>query len=216
MTRAGVVLAVTAGLAVTVGAVMLVRRGRAEARRRVPELPPPEPGRRRILVVGDSITVGYLPKFRKLAEAAGHEVIGEGKVSAQTTAIRSLMQPYLKQQPTDVVVLGGVNDLASGVGAFKVNLRLTDLWLDARKAGARVIAVLVTPWGCYSRYKAEDTAKVNDFIRKVVGNKAGPDVVVDASAVLGDAAGCLRFTRDKLHPNADGQALLAQAVMNAF
>jgi lysophospholipase L1-like esterase len=225
---AKILLAAAAG----VGAILLVRVVRrsgtspdnvdtatadwAPQEDQAPQAPPvdqAQPARRRILVVGDSITVGYLPRFKKLVEAAGHEVIGEGVSGAQTTRIHTLMTKYLAQKPTDVVILGGVNDLASGVGWRKTSERLAATWKDARPA--RVVAVTVLPWACYSKYKADDTAKLNTFILGAQGQSFGPDVVVNTRP-LGDDAGCLRNTRDKLHPDAIGQQLLAESVMVVF
>ena len=147
----------------------------------------------------------------------------------------------LRLKPTDIIILAGVNDIASAVSAEKTIDNLREMYGQCKKAGIRVIAVTVIPWGShqpsnfgkngkrvkssvwYPRYE-----KINEFIRNSVTNGLS-DVVVDTVPKMGDASQTPvalkkifqqpkpknpKHRWDKLHPNKRGQKFLGELIFN--
>jgi len=202
--------------------------------------PPQEQNRcgSRVLVIGDSITAtGYY----KHIGLVGVEVKGQGWGGQQAVKVaRNASSLLASFKPTDVVVLVGVNNVASEVvSALKkgnadpvalaahVQRDLTTAWKLIHDAGARVWAVKMTPWFGYAKYfgagKATAapmravTLAVNGWIDAQRGQPGGPDEVIDTVS-LGDASGALQkqYSRDDLHPSAGGQKALATIVEGAL
>jgi len=196
-------------LAATVLA-LLVWRSRAEAK-------PLQPGERRVLVVGDSLTVGYLPKLKTWL--ASDDVIGTGLGGAQVAAITKKAAEYYGQQPTHFVVLAGINDVSSGKSSSTIYKALEALWRAAKDAtGAKVVAVLLTPCGGYPKCKAGTAfattrEQVNNLISSALGTGAPLDAVVDTSS-LGDDNGKLlpEYSSGGLHMTSAGYQKLAELV----
>ena len=114
---------------------------------------------------------------------------------------------------TDVVVLAGVNDIASGRSVTTITHNLTTTYNFIKGAGSRVVAVQLTPWYGY-KYRADweqKTKAVNSWI----ADSLLPDAVV-TTYDLGDFQGRLlsHFTSgDGLHLNQAGSQMLASLVM---
>lgn len=184
---------------------------------------PRPPGKARIVVLGDSITVGYLPKLKKIM--AGTEVIGEGFGGRMVDYIHSHGQKYLDQNPTHVVILAGINNIASYDAGYRaaggrkevhnVGKALMRLWADAKATGAKLYAVTLLPCPSHRLCKRPEIAaereKLNQFIRESVGKSGGPDVVIDT-----ESFNTSLLAGDGLHPNGSGQTALAQMVAQAI
>jgi len=149
----------------------------------------------------------------------------DGKVSAGG------LQVALRLNPTDLIIMAGVNDLASGKRAPSIINNLKAMYIEAKNKGIRVIALTIIPWASHkpadfgvsgkrvkrSRW-APEYKKVNDFIR----SSALVDVVVDTEKFMGDGqsppALLREFRRsnkpdgDQLHPNSKGQAFLGELI----
>lgn len=149
----------------------------------------------------------------------------DGKVSAGG------FQVALRLNPSDLIIMAGVNDLASGKKSSTIINNLKSMYAKAKNAGIRVIALTIIPWGSHkpadfgvngrrvkrSRW-APEYKKVNDFIR----SSPLVDVVIDTEKFMGDTANppALKkeFRRsnkpagDQLHPNARGQAFLGELI----
>lgn len=106
--------------------------------------------------------------------------------------------------PDAVVLLAGVNDLASGRGVPYVTRELNHAYRSFSERGYPVIAVTLTPWDSHSKGQdlRNETAEVNAFIRQT----PIPCSVVDASKIGGQGL-------DGLHLTADGGIQLARAVL---
>jgi lysophospholipase L1-like esterase len=166
---------------------------------------------RRVLLVGDSLTNGYVWYLKRHAGAAkwlvDHVAIdGAGAEQVYKAAYDRLHSGAY----TDVVVLLGVNDLASRRASARQ--WLGTIYGAAKGNGARVSAVMLTPWACHAKGKGlqDATNELNDWIAR----SANVDVVI-ATADLGDASGCLwpdYAGKDGLHMNAAGYATLADII----
>jgi len=122
---------------------------------------------RRVLCYGDSLTAdgGYAREIRRhLPE--GSEVKKVGFVGKGTGYLRNHLKAELAWGPTDVVILGGVNDLASGRGSGVVIDDLQVMYDRIHDSGARVIAVHLTPWASHSKGQKQqgNTRFVNHWI----------------------------------------------------
>lgn len=182
----------------------------------VPPLPGPSAGPRRIVGIGDSLTVGYLPRLK----ATGLPVDGQGWTGKQVAYIAEQAKGLLASNPTDVVVFAGTNDLASGRGSKKTGEALIALWRTVKATGARLVAVKLSPSAGNANMKkvAGEVAKLNAFIDTARGMDGGPDVVVDLSS-MGDEQGRLRSeyaAKDGLHMTAAGYSELARLIGEAL
>lgn len=173
---------------------------------------------RRILAVGDSITADgrYAAQAAALLQAQAVAAVGwPGRGAA---VVRGELPGLLADhRPTDLVVLVGVNDLASGRTAAAIAADLAAIYRTARGAGVRVWPVDVLPWagwlagarfdGRRARIAAEGRL-LSAWIRRQSG--ATP------TASLGDAAGRLLWTGDGLHPDALGHRALGALIANTI
>ena len=183
-------------------------------------------GPRRLAAVGASIT--QWPKRTPgrheggyAGAAANHLPPGSSAVSfgyqgQGSHYIASRVGEALAERPTDLVVLGGVNDAASGRSAAHAIEGLRRAYAAGRAAGVRVVGVTITPWGAYRRTNARQQA-VSAAVNRWILNEAPVDAAVD-TRVLGDANGRLlsRYdSGDHLHLNAAGQRALGRQIYEA-
>jgi predicted double-glycine peptidase len=182
-----------------------------------------EAGPRTILFLGDSLTAS---DYWKKISLPGATLRGKGWAGKQAKVVLDNSAPLLTEAaPTDVVFLAGVNNVASGQSAERVEKDLVTAWATFKARGARVWAVQLTPWYGYKFFndakKAPTlravTAAVNAFMVAKQGQPDGPDYVIDTSA-LGDADRKLlkQYSHDGLHMNGKGYTALAMVVQNAL
>jgi lysophospholipase L1-like esterase len=183
---------------------------------------------RRVLFLGDSLTAS---DYWKRVTVVDGVPTGKGWPGHRIAQILAKAQPLIDARPTDVVLLASVNDIAGGRSVDTIIADLVVAWAALRAVGARVYAVLPTPWYGYTGGKAGEsrpmffadpvaapklratTAAVRDFMQQAVGTPGGPDVVIDTAA-LGDDRGRLlpKYSHDGLHMNGRGYAALAALV----
>ncbi len=166
------------------------------------------PGARRVACLGDSLTADGRYCKQLLAHLPeGSKVKAFGYAGQGTGYLLNKVEAVLRWGPTDLVVLGGVNDLPSR-GASKAADNLARIYAEARGAGVRVVAVQVTPWHGYpsARGRELETRNLNSWIR----HDALVDAWVDTGA-LGDEQYRLLGEYDSgdgLHLNSRGQQVL--------
>jgi len=202
------VKALLLGVAVAVGlGIVLVTSG-AKAR----------PGRvKRVLAVGDSLTAGGYPKMLEQALPSGSEVVAMGFTGAGAQEIFTKALTELSSGDYDViVVLAGVNDLASNRGAEHAVKWLQRIYAEARAGGAEVVAVEVLPWAGHTGGEARlsETQQLNQWMHRV----ADVDVVVSTGS-MGDADSRLLEEYDGgagLHLNRAGNEYLAKLIATAI
>jgi len=164
---------------------------------------------RNIVALGDSITAGnYIQHMKTHLPKCSFGYFGfSGKgaryISGQT-------QRSLEGSPDDVIVLVGVNDLASGRSMASIQDGLESIYAKVHASGARVVAVEVLPWMGYSRSAGHGvrTQILNSWIR----NSSSADVVVDASEMGLDGEMLGNLTDDGIHPNFEGKRALAEII----
>jgi lysophospholipase L1-like esterase len=170
-----------------------------------------------VACLGDSLSdqYGYPDDLRALLPT-GSRVRAFSYPGQGIEKIRDHLPNALDIEPTDLVVLGGVNDLAAGRGAKEVIEHLAHIYWGAKNGGTRVIGVTVTPWTGHLRglENFEDTMVVNHWIL----NLSPADRAISTVA-MGDANGYLYpafDAGDGLHLNKTGFAALAKLISGAF
>lgn len=171
---------------------------------------------KRVAVIGDSLVGGQAFMVAlKAALPTGATVEIHSYPGKGTAAILDALGPVLIGRPTHVVILAGVNDLASGRGAEVVKTNLNEMHRAVESAGAKPVAVELTPWRGNvggDKYQAE-TASVNGWIRSSSGAK------VVRTGSLGYSNGVLKPENDSgdgLHMSADGQRALAAVIARSI
>jgi lysophospholipase L1-like esterase len=135
---------------------------------------------RHVIVLGDSLSDpkshggGYLtalstacPKLIVDNHARGGFMLNQMRRRFEREVL-----PILPPDASDLILLGGVNDLYSdetaGRSLPKIEADLAAIFKQARARGLRVVALEVTPWGGVSRYftpkRAEATRKLNAWL----------------------------------------------------
>jgi len=168
-------------------------------------------GPRLVVALGDSITAhgGYSRTLQKLLPAGSSvRVMGYPGKGAKHIHKRFAESDVTGQ---DLIVLIGVNDIASGRSVAHTKKWLAKIYAEGRARGFRVIAIPVLPWAGYRRTDAGQqilTRYLNDWIFVA----EGVDLVVVPTG-FGDAERRLvkkYDSGDHLHLNKKGQAALGR------
>jgi len=167
---------------------------------------------RRVSCLGDSLTAhgGYCAELQRLLPVGstvrcfGYEGKGSGYIADR-------LDDALAWAPTDLVVLAGVNDLASGRGVQRVTDNLEEIFTKARARGVRVHGVGLTPWGRHVRGRDyyQQTQEVNDWL----AFHAPVDSFTDTSWLGGAGDLAPEYdSGDGLHMNSEGQRMLGYLI----
>lgn len=157
----------------------------------------------KILLLGDSITgtPAYAATLRKALPAYQVRVAsfpGDGIKAVREKGFK-IIRDF---NPDFVVVLAGVNDLASGRGVEYVTAQLDQTYREIFEVGMHVVAVELTPWsGKLGEEHADELRLVNSYIH----NHPIPYAHVSTATVRGQG-------KDGLHLTPTGAKLLAAAV----
>lgn len=167
----------------------------------------------RVTLLGDSLTIGYAPLFTA-------EYPGEVRVHAQDgqstgwmlATITAALDPHFSDV---LIVLGGVNDIASGDTIAHIERRLDAIAVDAERRGVRTVFLTLLPWRGYPSWTPKlqsRTDALNQWLRL-------HDAVVDVGTMLDDGDGRLKpeyrgasLPGGYLHPNTMGYRCIAHAV----
>jgi cephalosporin-C deacetylase len=186
------------------------------------KLDPPKPGENRVVFMGDSITDGWIrqaPEFFK-----GKPYLDRG-ISGQTSPqmIVRFRQDVINLHPKVVVILAGTNDIAGNTGPETPEMiqdnfaSMVDL---ARANGIKVVLSSITPsddfWWNPGTKPASKIAEMNTWI-KTYAAKKGLVYLDYYSPMVNDQGGMKReYTRDGVHPNPDGYAVMGKLAEKAI
>ncbi|MFH1246774.1 MAG: GDSL-type esterase/lipase family protein [Candidatus Micrarchaeota archaeon] len=160
--------------------------------------------------IGDSITSGggYIAQLNARCAANlfdNHGIGGQG-----TGAMVSRFDAdIISHNYRDVIILAGVNDIASSRSVNTIKNNLAEMYNRAKNAGMHVIAVTITPWQDHSSWTPKFQAKTEEVNRWILSKPENVDVTVDAYSVLN------AFSTKPLHPNNAGQKAIGDAIYNA-
>ncbi len=166
-----------------------------------------------VAMLGDSLTVGWGKEFLK---ACGDEPINyavEGATTGEMLAKVGSISPMVRT----LIVLGGTNDIASGIGTTEIKDNLGAIYLAAKENGVeKVIAITIPPFNKISMpEKNYPVGIVNEWIRNQEGYSV--DQVVDFYSLLVGAAPCMNpayaNSCDNVHPNAKGYQVMSDKVL---
>jgi hypothetical protein len=182
----------------------------------------------RVAAIGDSLTdtrVGggrYLDALRRKCPESRFDAYGVG--GQQTLHMRwRFTRDVLSKRYTDVIVLGGVNDLSARAinyaSTTQARKNLSYMYESAHKKGLRVIALTVPPWGRlkFGDRRGDATLELNRWILEQ--EKSGVvDVAIDIQPMLacGDPLNlCMsyrRYPQDAIHWSQSGHDVVAAAL----
>jgi len=173
------------------------------------------PGENRAVFMGNSITEGWAPHFDSLFP--GRPYVGRG-ISGQTTPqmLVRFRQDVIALRPKVVVILGGTNDIAGNTGPSSLEMiedNLASMTELAKANGIRVVLVSVLPAADYPWRRGLDPAPkiiaLNAWLKQYAA-RAGA-VYLDLHAPMADEHGGMKaeLSRDGVHPNASGYALMS-------
>ena len=174
----------------------------------------------RILCTGDSITEGFAapnnwPSQLKARLGGDWEVIDRGVGGATTADMRDRIDASLALDPRFVIIMGGINDLATGESLENMQRNIVEMCSRIESHGAVPVLCTVTPTGDYLTQKAALNAWIGEY-----AHLKGYDLV-DFYTVLNDPSNPghadRAFVFDGTHPNLTGYTAMANAIdLNIF
>jgi lysophospholipase L1-like esterase len=183
-------------------------------------LKPLEPGQKRIVFMGDSITEGwpFLEFF------AGKPYVNRG-ISGQTTPqmLIRFRPDVIALKPAVVVIMAGINDIAGNTGPSTLEMITNNIFSMAELAKANNIKVILCsvlpafdfPWRPGS-FPAEKVVTLNKMIKKYAD--ANGILYLDYySAMVNDQKGLkAEYSGDGVHPNKTGYEVMNPLVEKAI
>jgi lysophospholipase L1-like esterase len=179
------------------------------------DLPPPAPGERRVVFMGNSITDSWAAYFPSMFP--GKPYIGRG-IGGQTTPqmLVRFRQDVIALKPAVVVILAGTNDIAGNTGPSTLEMiedNLMSMTELAQTNGIRVVLSSVLPVYDYAwrpgLTPAPKIVALNAWM-KAYAARVGA-VYLDYHTAMADARQGLRadLTRDGVHPTEAGYRVMA-------
>ena len=177
-------------------------------------------GRRRLLVLGDSLSAEYgLPRGegwvallgRRLADAKVNAAVINASISGETTSGGRSRLPGLlaEQHPTHVVIELGANDALRGLPLTMTRDNLGAMTRMAKVAGAKVMLTgMRVPPNYGARYGEEFAALFGE-----VAKAQGAALVPFLLAGVADAPNAAQlFQADRIHPTAQAHPIILDNV----
>lgn len=179
--------------------------------------PKEAPPKRIIVAIGDSITAQkYLNKIK--SKITNAETFSYGYIGQGAKFIYGKLDEALKHEPEWIIIMAGVNDIASGRSVKHTKEYLEKLYSKSKESGAKVMAIEILPWhkNKLSKDREERTHAVNKWIREQEGGLVD-EVVLAAPMVGGDPKKYhmnKEYTDDSTgtHPNDRGKEVLSKMV----
>ena len=188
----------------------------------------PTPARPRVVIIGNSITEGWVKEDSAFFRGKTYEYVGRG-ISGQTTG-KTLVRfraDVIDLHPAVVVILAGTNDIAENSGPYNPQTTLNNIMTMAELAqahGIRVVLGSVAPSIDFWWHKGLNPAPKIIALNQQI--KAYADqhhlVYYDMHTALKDEQNGLKkaYGEDGVHPNLVGykvmEPLLNQAVAAAL
>ena len=184
-------------------------------------LGPPQPGERRVVLYGNSITEGWAPHFAAMFPDKPY--VGRG-ISGQTTPqmLVRFRQDVIALQPAVVAILAGTNDIAGNTGPSTLAMIEDNLASMAELARAHGICVVLSsvlpaydyPWRP-GLEPAGTIVALNAWMREYA--IAHDLVYLDYHAAMADERQGLRpeLSDDGVHPSEAGYRVMAPLLEQA-
>ncbi|NLW92193.1 MAG: GDSL family lipase [Syntrophomonadaceae bacterium] len=163
----------------------------------------------RIVCLGDSITYGFpwgptVSWVQMLGDALGCEVINKG-INGNTTGdmLQRFDRAVLKNDPTHLVIMGGINDVVLGESFDRIVWNLHEMVDKALAAGIKVILGL--PTAVDNEYWEKLITRIRQWMKNYA-QEIGLSLI-DFPAAFYDQYGQLRtdlLLADGAHPDTSG------------
>lgn len=191
-------------------------------------LPAPRAGRPRVVIIGNSITEGWVKEDSAFFRGNTYEYVGRG-ISGQATGqtVLRFRPDVIDLHPAVVVLLVGTNDVAENNGPYNPQTTLNNIMSMcelARAHGIRVVLGAVAPstdfWWRKGLQPAPKILALNARIKAYAAQQHF--VYFDMHTALKDEQNGLKkaYGEDGVHPNLAGykvmEPLLNQAVAKAL
>ncbi|MBF9140781.1 GDSL-type esterase/lipase family protein [Hymenobacter properus] len=191
-------------------------------------LPAPQPGRPRVVIIGNSITEGWVKADSAFFRGKAYEYVGRG-ISGQTSGkmLVRFRADVLDLHPAVVVILAGTNDIAENSGPFNPQTTLNNVMSMCELAqahGVRVVLGSIAPatdfWWRKGLHPAPKILALNQQLQAYANRQHF--AYYDMHTALKDEQNGLRkaYGEDGVHPNLAGyrvmEPLLNQAVAAAL
>jgi acyl-CoA thioesterase-1 len=183
------------------------------------EAPDANPGKKRIVILGDSITAGYgldpqeaYPALlqKKIDSAGLPYTVTNAGVSGDTTAggLRRIVWALGKQGADVLVIALGGNDGLRGISPEQTEGNLAGI-IDKARAKSPGMKVVIAGMHMPDNMGADFIGKFKAVFPKVAGDKKASLVPYLLDGVGGDEK---LNQPDRIHPTADGQQKIAENV----
>ena len=191
-------------------------------------LPAPRPGRPRVVIIGNSITEGWVKEDPAFFRGKAYEYVGRG-ISGQATGqtVLRFRTDVVALHPAAVVLLVGTNDVAENNGPYNPQYTLNNIMTMcelARAHGIRVVLGAVAPstdfWWRKGLHPAPKILALNQRLKAYAAQQHL--AYYDLHTALKDEENGLKkaYGADGVHPNLAGykamEPLLNQAVAVAL
>ena len=191
-------------------------------------LPAPRPGRPRVVIIGNSITEGWVKEDSAFFRGKTYEYVGRG-ISGQATGqtVLRFRPDMIDLQPAVVVLLVGTNDVAENNGPYNPQTTMNNIMSMcelARVHGIRVVLGAVAPstdfWWRKGLSPAPKILALNQRLKAYAAQQHFE--YYDLHTALKDDQNGLKkaYGEDGVHPNLAGyrvmEPLLNQAVAAAL
>jgi lysophospholipase L1-like esterase len=183
---------------------------------------PPAKGEKRVVFMGNSITIGWLhlnPEF-----FAGKPYINRG-ISGQTTPqmLIRFRPDVINLKPSVVVILAGTNDIAGNTGYTPVETifgNIVSMAELAKANGIRVVLSSVLPAYDYPWRKGlQPVPKIADLNQRLKAYASAHNCIyLDYFSAMADEKGAMKpeITLDGVHPNKSGYLVMDPLVEKAI
>ena len=191
-------------------------------------LPAPQPGRPRVVIIGNSITEGWVKEDSAFFRGKTYDYVGRG-ISGQGTGqtVVRFRPDVIDLHPAVVVILVGTNDVAENNGPYNPQTTLNNIMSMCELAqahGIRVVLGAVAPSTDFWWHKGLNPApKIIALNQQIKAYAAQQHLVYfDMHTALKDEQNGLKkaYGEDGVHPNLTGyralEPLLNQAVAAAL
>lgn len=173
-----------------------------------------------ILILGDSLTEGYgVPAdqayphlLEQSLQKKGYRVkiINGGESGSTSAGGLSRLNWYLRSKPDMVIVALGANDGLRGLALSAMQANLTAIITQSQKAGAKVMIAGMQIPPNYGREYTEKFAQSYPQIAQQFNIPLIPFLLEGVGGVRN------KMQADGLHPNIEGQAIIAKTVEKAL
>lgn len=184
----------------------------------------------KVVTLGDSISVDppgsdlynhypSLLKSRYNVSTSDSFAVGGSQTGSSPSPYKGMRLQYTEDVVGKgydlLIIMGGVNDVASGVSSSVTETNLDWIYTQAKSAGLKVVAISILPWGCFSSSSPAKMAITKD-INAWIKTNANVDYFIDAYEEFNRGDDCLKeiYNLDKIHVNGVGHEKLAEMIFS--